>query len=61
MASFNAFLYFNPDKKSELAILVPSLSVCAASEISISSKIFGIGIPKCLQNHNLFDLRKELP
>ena len=47
MANFNAFLYFNPDKKSEFAIFVPSLSVCAASEISTPSKIFGIGILKC--------------
>ncbi len=46
MDNFKAFLYFNPLKKSEFAIFVPSLPACAASEISTSSKILGIVLTK---------------
>jgi hypothetical protein len=47
MASFTAFLYFNPFKKSEFAIMVAALSAKASSEISTPSKTLGIAIPKC--------------
>ena len=48
MDNFNAFLYFNPDKKWEFAIFVASLPVCASLEISTPSKILGIGISNFL-------------